>query len=79
MIRSAPDLWLIRMHSWVKYDKAVGWLKKAYDDRDFGLFCVRDPALPAAMRATPRRHALMQRPAFREIARVRQQILARDS
>ena len=62
-----------------EYDKAVGWLEKAYDDRDFGIFCTRDPALPAAMKATPRWHALMQRPAFKEIARVRQQILARDS
>jgi tetratricopeptide (TPR) repeat protein len=60
-----------------EYDTAVRWLEKAYDDRDYGVFyAVRDPALPSAIVATPSWRALMQRPAFQEIARVRAQMMA---
>jgi hypothetical protein len=60
------------------YDNAMTWLEKAYDDRDYGVFyAVREPDMPAALTTTPRWRALMQRPAFQEIARVRAQILAR--
>ena len=55
------------------------WLEKAYDDRDYGVFyTINDPTMSAALKKTPAWHALMRRPAFQEIARVRAQILAHD-
>jgi hypothetical protein len=48
------------------------WFEKAYDEFDGILFwIVWDPQLPAALRATPRWKAFMQRPTFQEMARVR--------
>lgn len=59
------------------FDHTLFWLEKAYDDRDAGLFyMVSEPDIPPAIKATPRWRALVQRPAFREIALVRTQILA---
>jgi TolB-like protein/Tfp pilus assembly protein PilF len=59
------------------YENALRWLEKAYDDRDYGIFyAVNDPAMPAAIKRTRRWRTLMQRPAFREIAALRAQILA---
>lgn len=61
------------------YDSAMSWLEKAYDDHDYGVFyAVREPLMPAAITTTPRWRALLQRPAFLEIAKIRADILARD-
>jgi len=60
------------------YVRAMDWLEKAYADKDYTLFyTIAEPDLPAGLKQTPRWHALMQRPAFQDIARVRAQILAR--
>jgi len=72
--------------SWIAYphamagdnEEAMRWLEKAYDERDGNLFyVVVDPDFPAGVRHTARWHKFMQRPPFREIARVRAQILSR--
>ncbi len=56
------------------------WLEKAYDERDpIFLTAIYDPDIPAALKATPRWQALMQRPLLQGLAKTRAAIEARGA
>ena len=57
------------------FDDAMRWFGKSCDEFDIGFFYFSiDPDLPAALKADLRWKALMQRPTFGELARVRNEL-----